>query len=255
MVPVSEYFRSVEVIWIVWLAGIVVLLWLTRQALRGSDWKQWSSVFKGEDGAAYSLSYVLVFPIYVLLVVLVIECTLILVVKLGTIYAAYAAARSQIVWSSVDDSAAVKARADRAAIHAMVPFSSSWEQHARQAGIDTVAPVQGEEYFFVYNMVADGPAEDRRYIANKHRWAAFATSVKYVRTLLGGGDKPWFADIKATVEYRMPLHVTWVGRFLGQRFVGPRGGYYLYSITSSVTLQDEAAQNDKMTIGFRYVPR
>ena len=53
-----------------------------------------------EEGAAYSLSFVMVIPIYGALDVLDHRRTLILTAKLGTVYAAYAAARTASVWSS-----------------------------------------------------------------------------------------------------------------------------------------------------------
>ena len=53
-----------------------------------------------EDGAAYTLSYVMVIPVYALLICLIIESVLMLTAKLGTVYAAYAAARTASVWSS-----------------------------------------------------------------------------------------------------------------------------------------------------------
>ena len=53
-----------------------------------------------EDGAAYTLSYVMVIPVYALLICLIIETCLMLTAKLGTVYAGYAAARSASVWSS-----------------------------------------------------------------------------------------------------------------------------------------------------------
>ncbi len=53
-----------------------------------------------EDGAAYTLSYVMVIPVYALLICLIIESVLMMTAKLGTVYAAFAAARTASVWSS-----------------------------------------------------------------------------------------------------------------------------------------------------------
>jgi len=257
MVPLSEYFRSVEWIWGIWLVSLVLVFWMTCRALKSLDLKQWFAVFKDEDGAAYSLSYVLVFPIYVLLVILVIETTLILIVKLGTIYAAYAAARSQIVWYSLlTDKNLVKDKSDQAAIQAMVPYASSWQAHARLAGIDGFPSIRGEQYFEVYRLYYNKGGNYRRYITNKYRWADWATKVTYQRTHLADPvEEPWNADIKATVKYRMPLHMPAIARILGKEFNGGRGKYYLIEVTSSATLQDEAAQNKSLSIGFPYEPQ
>lgn len=252
MVPLSEYFRSVEWIWAIWIVSLVLVAWMTRRALKKIDLAQWRQVFRDEDGAAYSLSYVLVFPIYVLLVILVIEATLILIVKLGTIYAAYAAARSLIVWHSMADEGIARAKAEQAAVQAMVPYASSWRTHARLAGIDFPSP-QAEDFFRVYRFYHDKPANYRRYIVNKYRWAEWATRVNYNRELLG--SEAWNADIRATVTYKMPLHMPAIARLLGTRHDGPRGRYYLVEITSSATLQDEAPQNETMELGVNYESR
>ena len=50
-----------------------------------------------EDGAAYTLSYVMVIPLYALLICLIIESVLMMTAKLGTVYSAYAAARTASV--------------------------------------------------------------------------------------------------------------------------------------------------------------
>ena len=55
---------------------------------------------RDEEGAAYSLSFVMVIPIFALMICLIIEGALIMTAKLGTVYAAFAAARTASVWSS-----------------------------------------------------------------------------------------------------------------------------------------------------------
>ncbi len=47
---------------------------------------------RGEEGGAYTLSYVMVIPLLMLLVCAIVETTLMMSAKLGTVYAAYAAA-------------------------------------------------------------------------------------------------------------------------------------------------------------------
>lgn len=258
MIPLTEYFHSVERIWALWGGSLLLLLWLTRKAVQGlrkqSEAKPWRAVFQEEDGAAYSLSYVLVFPIYLMLVLLVIECTLILIVKLGTLYAAYAAARSQIVFFSLVGEPMANDRADRSAIQAMAPYSSSWESHLRKAGADGLPTDQADQYFQAFQAYSSASANYRRYVVNKYRWAQWATSGTYQRKLLGSPEETWNADITATISFKRPFHAPVIGRFLGQRFDGPGGPIYLRTITSSVTLQDEAPQNRPMKLGVQFSP-
>jgi len=70
----------------------------------------------------------MVMPIYILLLCLVIETTMGLIAKIGTVYSAYAAARNAIVYSSIDPASADE-RARHAAVRAMVPFASSGQRH------------------------------------------------------------------------------------------------------------------------------
>src|SRR5438445_63931 len=67
-------------------------------------------------------------PIYIILICLVVETTSLLIVKVGTMYAAYAAARSRIVWDPTMP-AVGQERMELAGKQAMVPFASSHPLH------------------------------------------------------------------------------------------------------------------------------
>ena len=79
---------------------------------------------RDEEGGAYTLSYVMVVPIIMLLMCLIVETTLMLSAKLGTVYAAFAGARVASVWSSAADWDRAEQRIEQAAIKAFVPFAS-----------------------------------------------------------------------------------------------------------------------------------
>ena len=71
--------------------------------------------FAGDErGSAYVLPYVMTFPIYFLLVCIMIQATMIIMVKMGVQYAAYAASRSAIVWSSVEPHKSASERHEKA---------------------------------------------------------------------------------------------------------------------------------------------
>ena len=77
-----------------------------------------------EEGAAYTLSYVMVIPVYALLICMIIESVLMFTAKLGTVYAAFAAVRTATVWSSATTWEKAQEKAKRAATKAMTPFAS-----------------------------------------------------------------------------------------------------------------------------------
>src|SRR6188768_3186348 len=77
-----------------------------------------------EDGAAYTLSYVMVIPVYALFICMMIESVLFLTAKLGTVYSAFAAARTASVWSSATTWDKAMEKAQLAAVRSMTPFAS-----------------------------------------------------------------------------------------------------------------------------------
>jgi hypothetical protein len=98
MLTLSECLRSVEVILVTWLLSIFLLCWLL---VHGASYWRGRTLFKllaEEDGGAYTLSYVMTFPIYFLLICTIIQSSLVLLTKMGTMYAAYCTARSAVVW-------------------------------------------------------------------------------------------------------------------------------------------------------------
>lgn len=242
MVPVAEYFRSVEAVWALWLASLLALAWLTRRALHGLPWCDWRRILHREEGAAYSLSYVLVFPVYVLIVCLVIETSLILVVKMGTVHAAYAAARSRIVWSTTRPGPADE-KSRLAAVHVMTGFASSQRVHARGAGIPSTFTTAGVRFLQAYSRYSLQPAP-APYVIAKYQFAARATRVQ-TRSENG--------DIVATVRYDMPLHVPGIARFLGRPAPWAGANFHVYPVVSTVRLQEEAPRNPQKSLGIAYV--
>lgn len=140
MMDKGEWLRSVESIWLVWLGCSSILATLLITALRRLRGERLRQFLHDESGAGYALPYVMTFPVYLLLVCLVIQSTIIIMVKTGTIYAAYAAARAAAVWRIVPpdtppaDRDAIglqraQQHAHRAAVLAMTPLASSYPRH------------------------------------------------------------------------------------------------------------------------------
>ncbi|TWU03694.1 hypothetical protein [Neorhodopirellula pilleata] len=134
----NPYVESVEDVWVVWAVSLFILVAMIAGSVRKLRLHHFRRFFREEKGASYALPYVLTFPFILILVCVMIQCTLILLVKCGSVYASYAAARSAIVWRSSDPESDAKGLqnakyyANRAAMLGMTPFSSGYESHAKR---------------------------------------------------------------------------------------------------------------------------
>jgi hypothetical protein len=260
-VPPSEYLRSVEPIWVLWLLGTPLLAWLAWKAFATAGADDWRLFFAEEDGAAYTISYALVTPLVAALVALVVETTLFLVVKIGTVHAAYAAARANIVWRTtparagdVGSPEAMRQEAERrartAAVQVMGAFASSSALHLEGAGATGAMPTEARRYQEAYAKYVAGRREvSASYVMRKYRFADRATEVKIEPASPGPTD-----DITVTVAYEMPFHMPGIGRILGHRPAAwPGARFRTYRIESRATLQNEAPRNAEQRLGIDYV--
>jgi hypothetical protein len=189
-----------------------------------------------EDGAAYTLSYVMVIPFYALLICMIIESVLFFTAKLGTVYAAYAAARTASVWSSCTTWDKTMTKAKAAATKSMTPFASG----------SHLAIPQGAggfpKYLAAYEIYSNRPVSEV-YLGKKYFYAQAHTKVE-----IKGPPKTWDADITAKVTYDFPFNIPGIARIFGK---WTPTGYYV-QITSTVTLPNEGPQDDRKTIGIGY---
>jgi len=196
-----------------------------------------------ESGASYTLGLTLVTPVYTLLIAVIVECTLMAVVKLGTMYAAYAAGRSAMVWLTAEPPRPDKVQL--AAAQAMTPFSSS--NHADKVpGANRPSQPAGEAYFAAYCRFANA-RQSAEYATQKHRYAALATFTSIERQTSAPGS-----PITVTVEYEAPLHLPGVGRIFGRRAPWPGAQFYTRRIGSTITLDLEPALADEGRLGLGY---
>lgn len=200
-----------------------------------------------ENGAAYTLSYVMVIPMYALLICLIIETCMMLTSKLGTVYAAYSAARTASVWSAHTSWENAHAKAKQAAFQAMTPFASGTYVSAQQAAALTEPP-EFAQYRQAYEEYAKRP------VAAKYLLAKYLYSTSHVTVDIEGPPATPDAEITAKVTYEFPFNVPGVGRIIGHR--GADGRYY-FSITSQATIPNEGPQNEgntttKNSIGIGY---
>jgi Flp pilus assembly protein TadG len=195
-----------------------------------------------EDGAAYTLSYVMVIPVYAILMCMIIESVLMLSAKMGTVYAAYAAARTASVWSSATSWDKALTKSKQAAIQAMVPFASGMQPKAAST------PQSGDiansaNYIAAYKVFA------KQSISTKQLLAKYGYATRHMTVTIDGPPAHWDSEIKAKVTYEFPFNVPGIGRLFGRR--GADGGTY-FTITSEASVPNEGPQDDRKTIGIGY---
>ena len=191
-----------------------------------------------EDGGAYTLSYVMIVPIVMLLVCLIVETTLMMSAKVGTVYAAYAGARVGSVWSSATSWTAAEEKINEAAVQAFVPFASAAkpERDSSAENIDVDALVRANAAF------ATKPVSDA-YIKKKCR-----NAVGSIQVTTNGPPASWDSDIEVTIRYDCPFRIPGIGRIFGEE----SGDGYVFRLTSKATLQNEGPQNDSQGLGIGY---
>lgn len=195
-----------------------------------------------EVGAAYTLSFVMVMPIFALLICLIVEAALILTAKLGTVYAAFAAARSASVWSSATTWEKTQQKARLAAVKSMVPFASGTQSAITSIPTDLSGAPNPLAFWGAYRGYAKDP------VAEKYLLAKYAYALANVKVTLQGPPATSTDPIKAKVTYRFPFNIPLIGRILGERGVT---GYY-FPISSEVVIPNEGPRDNRKTIGIGY---
>jgi hypothetical protein len=232
MIQLKECLYSVEPIWIISLSGLAWLMWQCCFSGRVRWRVTLQQILRDEHGGAYSFTYVVCAPIYMLLLCLIIDSSLLVLVKMGSMYSAYCAARSATVWANASPQVASD-KVRLAAVHALVPFGSSNRNHTQGTGGGGSG---AGEYVAAYRRYTRGGPATSQYLVAKYGYVERATQVNYQPTHPGEND-----DVTATVTYEAPIHVPGVGRILGH--VCPWGGpFYTYTIRSKVTLPNEGAK-------------
>jgi len=241
-----EIFRSVELVWALWFVCLVALAGMVVALKRMQVRSRVRALHGCEAGAAYSLSYMLTLPFFALIICLMIDLTSILIAKIGTVYAAYSAARSAVVWypSGVSTSAAEKKMND-AAVNAMTPFASS--KHAVWSSFN---PADAASYVGAYEAFAE-PAAPAEYIAKKYLYARWGLDVTTDASL------DYRKDVTVTVDYKAPYHLRGIGMILGKS--EPIFGFFYSNIHTVVTLESQAPRVDRPNpadrpLGIKYVP-
>jgi len=220
--------------------GLVCLVSITLRRVR---WRELQRIAVNESGAGYTLSYVMCLPFLVLLIAALIECSLLLIVKVGTVYAAYAAGRSAAVWQTATPNELVD-KARLAAVQAMVPFASSNPAHNPRGENPSASYFA---YRSAYSRYARKPVADA-YLRAKYAYAQFATKVNVTPATDFNGD------IVVSLTYEMPFHTLGVGRLFG-RAANWNPTIYTVAIRSEAIVQNEGPRPPSHKLGIVYESR
>lgn len=183
------------------------------------------------------MAYVMVVPLLILLVALVVESAMMMTAKVGTVYAAHAAARSLSVQTSASGWSTAQDRMQEAARLAMVPFACGG---LAASGSDISS--HQREFADAYRRWALEPVS-KSYLDRKLNETNQALDVRLRQRPIN-----WDSEIHVTVVYQFPFRVPGIGRLLGES----SGDRFVFPISSAVVLHNDAAQNEKQSIGIGY---
>jgi TadE-like protein len=85
--------------WFAALVALVAVLWLLLKFCRPPvSWQRLSTLHRNETGGVQSLSFVITLPIFVMVMMLIVQVSQVMIANIVVQYAAFAAARSAVVW-------------------------------------------------------------------------------------------------------------------------------------------------------------
>jgi len=217
-------------------------------------------LLRRQRGVSYSLSFVLVVPLYLTIMLFAVEAGFLLVTRIGVQYAAHQAARAAVVWQSAQPENLREQRIKQAAVQAVAPFLGGRQRELADAGpvaawaeehaTDWAAAVRK---YMVPAVKAepglrrpyDRPHEpsDAAFLRRKYMSAWGRTTV----TVAPVGTDP-HGPITVTVRVRAPLYMPVVSRFLDPDLSAP----FEYPLEATVTLPDDAPLSKDGTLGIKY---
>lgn len=211
-----------------------------------------------EDGVSYTLPFVLLLPLYLFIVLCILQASLIMLARVGLAYAAHAGARSAVVWQSAQPAGQCDARVRQAVFTALAPFTGSGAAPGKPKPISRAVETGADEYadaFLAYSAPAGGSplaevlglprATGREGLRRRYLAAAQRTRVE-VSPEGARSDE----EITVTVRYRFRLLVPVVARWFAQG-----GDTREYTIAATATLPSEAPASGDGTLGIPYQSR
>ncbi len=237
-------------VWLLWIVSVLLLLIVTRRLSQAARRRAWR-LARSESGSSYILTVAIIIPFYATLIAVITECTLLLVAKIGTTYAACAAARSAAVWLASDAEPAQRRQMVQfAAAQAVTPFASG---NAR----DAVVAGEGTDEQACQNLVAayQQYAADQApptYLLAKSRYAQRATTVDIqVRPREHGGRiQRW--DVTVRVTYLCPISVPGLGLLFGEPAPFAATAFHTREMSATATMELETPKSKNRKLGIHY---
>ncbi|MBC8115465.1 MAG: hypothetical protein H7062_13860 [Candidatus Saccharimonas sp.] len=236
-----------------WAAAVSLWLWATWRGGHGAarfakdSWRRLNRdglfvALRREEGASYALPIVMTIPLYLVFCLFVAEITLMLSTKVGTVYAAYAGARSAAVWDWLDEDR----RDDRmrqSVVSALAPFTASGHERGGSAGKpawDVTAHI--DNYIDALESYSGSSVPQESMRVHWERVAARTSLELSIPERRRGGD------ISVRVTYRAPILFAGVAVFLDPDHRFP----YELPITTTVKLTLERPVTPTGTMGIDY---
>ncbi len=272
---------GVEDVWCLLLINVFLLVFVTARLVRTWSTQRIASLVNDESGATYMLPLVLTMPFYVLLITMIIECTLMLTAKIGSVGAAYSAARAAAVWlpyenampKDAPDYTPLENRQNivrLAAARAMFPYASGSTSHASDTPLDEFVDATANQQIAVFQAYSGNDGFDVEYLKRKFAYAYNSSTVdiKYFDPVSGEEygvqEVPAFnANIQLTLRYEAPIHTFGIGRLFGER--SQFGSHFVRPVVTAVIIENEgvkqtvslnlknsAAANPSKSLGIKY---
>jgi Flp pilus assembly protein TadG len=217
-----------------------------------------AALVRSEEGVAYTLPFVILIPLYMLIVLTVFQVAFLLLGKAGSMYAAHAGARAAVVWSSAQPAGMRQERIRQAVWTAMAPFVGG-----NASDLATAGPPPADASAHAADFVTSYLAYSSKSLATNSAWvhghsrgnvSATSLTSKYLcaaaRTTVDvqvDSSRP-DGEVTVKVTYRAPLLIPVVARMLS-----PNGGPpYEYPTISIASMPNEAPVSDNRTLGIDY---
>jgi len=243
MATLRELVRGIETVWLVWGLSLFGCFGLAVRWAQKTRLRSLHEVWKGESGLSYTLSFMLTVPLYLMLCCIFFETSLLLLAKLGTVYASYAGARSAIVWESMPSPDMRADRFRQSVVTALAPFCFQ----ARNPGTPPTVPqmsaqLHAEEY--VEALETFSLTTVRRAMQLQHFLDVDAkTDLPTVSVQHIPG-----AELTVVVTYRASVFTPLMAKFLDPDHTLP----YEFPISSQTTLNLEYPTSDDGRLGIEY---
>lgn len=236
-------------LWTIWFISLAVFGAATVWIGKRLRLRRPSQLGPDECGAAYSLSFVLTIPLYLVFCGLMLETTFLIIARIGTVYAAYAGARSAAAWDALQDPVLASERLHEAICSGLAPFAVS-------AGFDPTASNSASDGLAPHMLsAADDYAAAMQKSAGTERDLDSAELVRHYyrichRVTAHKQHHSQDADhaVSVSVTYRAPLIFPGVARLFDEDHRRP----FEYPLTATVHMSRSVATAPRGTLGIDY---